>query len=152
MQVMQVDAVHGCAKLRKRIQRRLLRTPVKALAPVIDEGAHVSDIGAIGPGLAGRGVRETRPRQTLLEIGDIGVGHVKRERFRLGHDAAPLRRLDLVTPLGFPHIHRTIGVRQRLGGFRMRPENGNAGRNAGRNRRAGESKTEPIGAHRARST
>src|SRR6516164_10767785 len=70
MQVMQVDAIEGYAKLRKCVQRRFLRPPVEALAPVIDEAAQIGDIGAIGPRiapcLAGRGIRKARAGQTVV--------------------------------------------------------------------------------------
>ena len=80
MQIMQVDAVERDAELRKGVERCFLRPPVKPVAPVFGEFAKISDIGAIGPGLAGRLIGKARAGKTLAQIGDVGVGDVKGER------------------------------------------------------------------------
>ena len=47
----EVDAevADACAELRERVQRRLGRAPVVALAPVGDQLAQVREVGAVGP-------------------------------------------------------------------------------------------------------
>src|ERR1700735_3501069 len=51
---------------------------------------------------------------------------------------------DFVAPLRLAHIHRAVGVYQRLRGFRMRPENRDTRGDAGRTRVALEGKTKAV--------
>jgi hypothetical protein len=57
---MQVDAVQADVVLRERIERRLLRAPVEAVAPVVDEVCEIGDVGARLPRLAGRLIGKAR--------------------------------------------------------------------------------------------
>ena len=80
VQEVQVDAVQRHLELRKGVEPRLLRAPVEAVAPVLDQLAQVRDVGAVGPGLAGRLVGEARAREALAQVGDRVVGDVEPER------------------------------------------------------------------------
>ena len=92
MQIMQVDAVERHAKLRKGVQRGFLGPPVEIVAPVFSEAAKISDIGAIGPCLAGRLVGKASAGKTVAEVGNVGIRNTKTERGGICHvSARPIR-------------------------------------------------------------
>ena len=66
MQKVQVDAVERNAELRKGVQRGFLGAPVKPVAPVFHQLTKISDIGAIGPGLAGRLIGKARAMEMFV--------------------------------------------------------------------------------------
>src|SRR5262252_5594288 len=76
---MQVDVVLGLFELRVSIELRLRLAPIKTVAPIGDELAHVVDAGPVSPGLARRGVGEPGTREAVAQIGDVGVGDMKDE-------------------------------------------------------------------------
>jgi hypothetical protein len=81
VQEVHVDPVERRLELREGVEPRLLRPPVEARTPVLDELAQVADIGAVGPRLSRRLVGEARARETLAQIGDRLFGDVQSERF-----------------------------------------------------------------------
>ena len=103
---------------------------------------------------AGR-IRKARTGQTVFQIGDIGVSHVKRKRLRLGHDAAPLVERD---EGAFPKRSCQISWRRcalrryiarsasanALAPSECGPENSDARGDAGRNRVAFEGETKAV--------
>jgi hypothetical protein len=78
---MHVDPVERRLELREGVEPCLLRTPVEARPPVLDELAQIADIGAVGPRLARRLVGEAGAREALAQIGDRLFGDVQPERF-----------------------------------------------------------------------
>src|SRR5471030_3546996 len=88
MQVMQVDAVERHAKLREGVQRGFLSPPVEAIAPVVCQLAKISDRGAIGPCVTGRLIGKTGTRQTMTEVGDVGIRDAKCEGSGLDRHAS----------------------------------------------------------------
>ena len=102
VQEMHIDVVQRRLELWKRIEPRLLGTPVERGAPVLDQSTQVVDVRAIGPGLARRLIGEPRARKTLAQIGDRGIGDVQGEGFRpRTHPAVLHRRRDLMPRAAF---------------------------------------------------
>jgi len=89
MQVVHIDVVQGHLELRKGIQSCFLLAPIEDVFPVSDEVAHIINAAAIGPWLAGGGIRQTRQGKTCLEIRNGRVGNVEDERFGR-HDRSSL--------------------------------------------------------------
>src|SRR6202790_166564 len=84
---MQGDAVERDTELRKGVEGCFLPPPVKPVAPVFRELAKIGDIGAVGPGLAGRLVGKAGADETLAQVGEVSVWDVKRKgRGFAGHD------------------------------------------------------------------
>ena len=65
MQELQINALQADFVLRQSIQPRLLSPPVEVIPPVLDEAAHVSQVGAVGPRLPWSLIGEARARQAL---------------------------------------------------------------------------------------
>jgi hypothetical protein len=67
---MHVDAVQRHFELREGVEPRLLRAPIEARAPVVEQAAQILDIGAVGPGVAGcligNRVRASRSRRSAM--------------------------------------------------------------------------------------
>src|ERR1700710_1966659 len=93
MEVVQINVVKCDAELWKGVQRGFLGSPVKTIAPIFGEAAEIADIGAIGPCVSRRLIREARAAKTFAQIGDIGVWNMQAEWSGSGcHDAARIVR------------------------------------------------------------
>jgi hypothetical protein len=80
---MKIDAAHRDLELRKGVEPRLLRPPVEGGLPVFRDLSHVAEIGPKRPRLARRLVGKAGARETLAQIVDRGLRHIKRERRRI---------------------------------------------------------------------
>ena len=84
----EVDAGERDVVLRELIEPGLGCSPVEALAPIGEEAREPRDVGAIGPGCAGRCIRQAGSREPLAEVGDRRIGNRKHALFyaRSSHD------------------------------------------------------------------
>ena len=71
------------AELREAVERRLVRAPVVAIAPVGDQLAQVGEVRPVGPAGAGDLVGEARAREALAQVGEDGVRHGDAKRLDL---------------------------------------------------------------------
>src|SRR5262249_7534154 len=78
---MQVDVVLGLFELRVSIELRLRLPPIKPVAPIGDELAHVVDAGPVSPGLTGRLIGPPGARQPLPQIFEDILRHAKAKWF-----------------------------------------------------------------------
>ena len=81
------DAIHGGAEVGKRIDRPLLRPPVEAGSPILNQISHGCQVGAVFPARCGDLVRPARASQAVAQV----VEHRRR-------DAQRVR----------PHLHRPL--------------------------------------------
>ena len=83
-----------CGELRKRVDPRLVLTPVKAIGPVPNQVLEIGKIRARFPaGAVGR-IREPRATETLAEVVQHCVGYVDSKGLEGGHDADPSNRVE----------------------------------------------------------
>src|SRR5262249_5510232 len=78
---MQVDVVLGLFELRISIELRLRLAPIKPVAPIGDELAHVVDAGPVSPGLTRRLIGPPGARQPLPYIFEAILRHAKAKWF-----------------------------------------------------------------------
>jgi hypothetical protein len=67
-------------ELREDVQLALRRAPIETVPPMLDQLAHVVDIGAVGPALRRPRIRPARARQPRLQIRDRRIRHIDFER------------------------------------------------------------------------
>src|SRR5262249_32805309 len=91
--------------LRELIEPGLGCSPVEALAPIGEEVSEPRDLGAIGPGCAGRRIRQAGSREPLAEVGDRRIGNRKHALF---YGRSPDRLLRRPGPTG--HSSAKAGV------------------------------------------
>jgi hypothetical protein len=78
------EAIDAGRELFKLVQPPFLRPPIEPIAPVGDQLAQVTDVGAMGPAVALQRLWNPRLGQASAQIRDYRVGDANRKRLNLG--------------------------------------------------------------------
>ena len=81
MKEVEADAGERDVVLRELIEPGLGCSPVEALAPIGEEVDEPRDVGAIGPGCAGRCIWQAGSREPLAEVRDRRIGEPQARAF-----------------------------------------------------------------------
>ena len=79
MNEVDVEAVDVRLELLESIEASFLLAPVKLVAPIRQELFQIREVGPVVPARAFDLIRESRPPQTILQVGEHGVRHLNLE-------------------------------------------------------------------------
>lgn len=100
--------------VRQLIEPRLLRRPIECGRPIAEQVAQHIEVHALAPALPRQGPRQTRARQTLAQVIQIGLGEIQSDRFDKHGSAALGDQCPLPLPIKAP-ISSAHNLLQRAG-------------------------------------
>lgn len=86
MNEMDAQTVDLRSEMGELVDGLFLRSPIEFRAPIVDQLAHVRQIGAVVPGGALHFVRPASACKTSLEVIQDCLGNLHRKRIDLAHD------------------------------------------------------------------